>query len=143
MALVTPWGRIETTTVVVGGQTDHVQGMRLYGPDNNVIPADVTNGLAVDLKITRGSASAVVSYVAANNTSEKTIKAANSVRRGLIIRNQTAADLMIKFGTGVTPMSCTDLLPPYTSWDCPTTYQGAIYGVFSATDAFGAHVTEW
>ncbi len=145
MALVNALGqRIETTTVVVGGQTDHVQGMRLYGADGNVIPSDNANGLAVDLKTVRGSATATVTNVVADSTSEKSIKAANTARRGLIIRNQTASDLTIKFGNAISGTSYTDIIPPYTPWDCPATYQGAIFGIFSATDGTNvALVTEW
>jgi len=143
MALVTSWGRIETLPVVVGGNTDHVQGFRLYDASGVVLPI-TSAGMPVVIN-GAGSTSATVTWVVADATTEKTVKASNAARKGLIVRNQSGVNLTIKFGATISGTSATDVIPPYTSWDCPETYRGAIYGVFSAIDAGGggAHVTEW
>ncbi len=140
MALVTPSGRVETLPVNVAGNIDHVQGFRLYDANGVVFPATASGGMPV---VEQGSTSATVTYVVADATTEKTLKALNANRKGLTIRNQTGANLTIKFGTGISATSLTDVIPPYSSWDCPATYRGAIYGVYSATDAGGSNVTEW
>ncbi len=139
MALVTPSGRVETLPVNVAGNIDHVQGFRLYDANGIVFPI-TTAGMPV---VEQGSTSATITYVIADATTEKTLKALNANRKGLTIRNQTGANLTIKFSTGISATSLTDVIPPYASWDCPSSYQGAIYGVFSAVDAGGCNVTEW
>jgi hypothetical protein len=129
-----------------GGGVGHVQGLRIKTADGTANVPATTDGLGMDLRIVRGSATATVVTVVPDNTSAKVFKAANTVRRGLTIRNQTAVQIAIKFAASPSMTSLTDIIEPYTSWDCPSSYQGVINGVFSAVDATSgaaAHVSEW
>lgn len=143
MALVTVAGPVET----VQDGPDHVQGMRLKTADGqNEVPADPTFGIGVDLKTVRGVATATVAQVVAATTNSTQLVAGNSNRQMLLIFNNTPNDLRIKFGTGAAVNSFTSIVPPYTEWFMPPgprPYTGVVHGKWEATDADGAHVTEY
>ena len=128
--LTTTAGQVETLNLGLG--VGHVQGVRLYDSAGNLL--------------LRGASTATVTQVVADGTSAKTLKALNAARQGLIIHNKTTATLTIKLGSTPSASSLSDVIPPFTSWDCPPTYQGIITGFFSGADGTtdnAAYVTEW
>ena len=89
-----------------------------------------------------GVLSATVTRVAASATSV-TLLAANATRRGVIVHNDSNADLWLKFGATASATSYTVKLGPGDLYESPSSpvYPGIIHGIWSAADG-AAQITE-
>lgn len=88
-----------------------------------------------------GAATATLANVAASAASV-TLAAANAERQGLIVYNDSASVLMVKYGTAATATSFTYLLQPGGTLEMgQVVYRGVVTGIWTAA-AGAARVTE-
>lgn len=88
------------------------------------------------------AASATLSNVAASATSV-TLKAANSLRRGLFIFNDADKALSLKYGATASASSFTVEIAAGGYWEMPQPiYQGIVDGIWEAGPTGAARITE-
>lgn len=110
------------------------------------VPVDHTTGaLKVSAVVTSGggttpSGTATLSNVS-GSASSVTVLAANTSRLGVVIVNDSTADLYIKFGTTASTSSFTYHLYPGQTFSDAGGYTGRIDGIWSAANG-AARVTE-
>ena len=138
--ITTVFGEIESHNL--GSGIGHIQGQRLYGADNQLLPSSTADGLLTDSK---RPTTATVANVPADLTTVKTIKASNAARRGLVIYNRANIELFVKFGAGASLTDWTTVIPPNTEWFMPPAiYAGVVTGIWPSTESgIGAQVTEY
>ena len=89
-----------------------------------------------------GSTSTRLSAVSAQSTAQ-TLMAANSLRRGLIIYNDSTGTANIKFGSGVTVSSFSFKVSAGQSYESPLSYYaGIVTGIWTTSPTGSAFVTE-
>lgn len=84
-------------------------------------------------------------YVIAASTSSVTLLAANTARRGVVIRNpSTTATLYFRYGATATIANATYSLPPGALYEMPSgaLWGGVISGIWDAADGSSTTVTE-
>lgn len=88
-------------------------------------------------------AAATVTAVGDSATSVA-VAAANGARRGLLVHNDSAATLYLKYGATASTVSFSLKLAPGELWSMPTPiYGGQIDGIWSSDAGGNALVTEW
>jgi hypothetical protein len=77
---------------------------------------------------------------AASSTPLAAVKAS---RKGMILYNESAASLYLKYGTAASLTSYTEIVPPNSPWymSRDALYSGVIHGIWSSATGF-AQVTE-
>ncbi len=117
---------------------------------NNLKLISINNGteLALAVALTDlngnllGSASSATLSNVASSAASVTLIAANSLRKGLIIFNDSTASLYVKFGATASTSSFTVLLRPNDIYEMNgLIYQGIIDGIWSSANG-NARITE-
>jgi hypothetical protein len=105
--------------------------------DDQPLPVNIGTGAA-------GSSTATLSNVASQATNINLL-AANSARKGVIIINDDANALLIKYGATASATSYTVSIPGSGGyWEMPVPlYTGAIDGIWTADGSGSARITEW
>jgi hypothetical protein len=129
------------------GMAGHAQVMKLaVATDGSaaLVPADGTNGLAVDVTRLPASSSASLASVA-DTTTSATLLAANTARRGFAIFNDSASALFLKFGATASATSFTVRIEAggYYEMYGAGVYTGILDGLWAIDAAGDARVTEW
>lgn len=78
----------------------------------------------------------------AQSATTVTVLAANAIRRGFVIVNDSAADLYLAFAATATTTAFTKKLGPGQEWERRGGYSGVISGIWSAAGGGAARVTE-
>lgn len=119
----------------------HAQGMVICD-QNGVVIGTLGSGAGLALATRRPAASAANVANVAAATASTVIVASNANRRGLLVFNDSTANLYLKYGTGASATSFTVPLGPGGFFEMPEpTFTGAIEGAWSAANG-AARVTE-
>lgn len=86
------------------------------------------------------SQATVTSVPAAATDTE--LLAANAGRLGAVVFNDADRDLYVKLGTGASLTSFTRKVPPDGEYQAPPRYVGAVHGIWGASVAGAARITE-
>jgi hypothetical protein len=86
-------------------------------------------------------ASATLSDVS-QSASSQTLSASLSTRRGLVIHNDAADLLYLKYGSTASASSFTDVVLPSQTWRLPDPYYGIVTGIWANAGSGAARVTE-
>lgn len=82
------------------------------------------------------SASTGTGATIAGSTASQTLIAANALRKGFLIDNNSSETLYVKYGSGASETDYTKLIKPYESWEPNKNYTGIITGAWSAGVGF-------
>jgi len=143
---------------VAGTATDVNSGNKSAGTQRVVIATDqpqLTNALKVDgsavtqpvsgtVTVTPAKGSSCTPTQVACSTTNATLKASNASRKGLVIYNDAAVALYVKFGATASSTSFTVKLPAATVYEIsgPEIYTGIVDGIL-ASGTGNAYVSEW
>lgn len=115
--------------------------IRFLNPDTPLRVEDVGDSTFALGTADAPAAAATLTNVA-SSASNVTLKAANTARRGLLVVNDSAAILYLKFGATATTSSFTAKIAAGASWEMPKpTYQGIVDGIWASADG-AARITE-
>jgi hypothetical protein len=64
------------------------------------------------------------------STSQQTLAASNSARKGLTIFNQSPSTLYVSTVNGFTKANAPFIIRPETEWTLPAAFTGALYGLW-------------
>lgn len=106
---------------------------------NNANDGDV--GATNPLPIITGVASTATLSVVASSATSVQLLAANALRRGVVIYNDSTQTLYIKFGTTASSTSFTKLLATNAEYVVPFNYSGRIDGIWASANG-NARITE-
>lgn len=141
----TPFGLVAGDEL---GDGTKVQRVKVQGGADGTaidIPAHPTYGLSVEVKnpqlIVRPT-NAVLNYVNRVNASAAsvTLAATDADRKGLMVYNDSAMALLLRYGTPATATSFTVRIPAYGYWEMPAgmVYTGVVSGIWEHAAPTGA-----
>jgi hypothetical protein len=138
--------KIDTDLVTVGANQVHRERSRLSGLAAAEI-ADVKNaapGAAAYGLVTRTPEPSTAALTSSGqNVSTGTLLAANALRRGFVIVNETdVEDLLVAFSATASLTVYTRRIPPGESWERHGGYTGVISGIWTGAGSGNARVTE-